>query len=559
MRSQYRQPDSTPPGEPERGDAAQASRGQALAKQTSGPAGVGLAAALLVAGIVVAGPFLMMVRGAMLNPGETTSPAAAPVSLKSWTTIAATFGVPALIGMLSAVWAWPVIWSLGVARRRGFGLLGIGMLLPPALAYAGWGVARAPGTVLGNALERAAEAGWPELVTLAGQGLAVVGLSLWAAPLAAGVGMLTVRDIDASVVDAARLDAPTRRARWMLGARLTRRGVLAGAAAVCIVMLGSPIPLHLAQIPTLAVGLWQMLDQTPREQWWRVWWEAWPLLLAAVVVALGVGRWAAPTRGTGVEPTWIEPPPGRGVSRWVWVLLALGTVVPSAILATSIRSATAWRSVWEVSSAALGTSLVLAIITGLFASALALAFFAALCGGAWSRLLARLGLGIFAAAAVSPGAMIGAMLLLGCDTVSPLIAESPAIVVLAHLARFGIVPALVGFWLARADTGRELRVLDGAVSGRGFIEAAGVMVVPGALVAGVVVGALSLQEIEAGVVVQPPGVASFARQLLNHLHFSRLDELAICLLTLVGFGLLAGCVGLAIAGIGRIGRSFSGR
>lgn len=465
--------------------------------------------------------------------------------------VAITLAVPVLIGVVAALLAWPAAWSVGVRRSRGMALAGTVMLMPPALAYSGWGLIRAPGTMLGNAIERLGEHGLPELVAFAGQSLAVVGLSLWAAPLAAGVGSLVNRSIRTDVVDAMVMDCPGRWSRIRLAARLSLPGFLAGAGIVAAVMLGSAVPLHLAQIPTISIDLWLMLDHTPRERWWQVGLAAWPLLLTAGVVGVLVSAKILPgarrCSDSADSPASERARRGSWKSGWwpLGLLWTLGVGMPAALLLLSIRRWSAWHSFWEISGDALTGSLLRAAACGTVAGVLTACFFAAWCGGRWARRTAAGVLMALSALAFIPGVLVGALLATGFSREGwEWVADSWLIVILAHIARYGLVAGLIAAWLTRLDaaTVRELRLFDGAVSFSGFIAASGPGLLAAMGVAGAAVAALSVQEIEASVMVQPPGVESFARQVLGHLHFSRLDELAVSLVVLVG-------VGSAMAGV----------
>lgn len=466
--------------------------------------------------------------------------------------IAVTLGVPLMIGVLAGLWAWPAAWSVGVRRSRGLMLAGAVMFMPPALAYSGWGLLRAPGSFLGDAIERLGEQGFPGAVALAGQSLAIVGLSLWAAPLAAGFGSLVNRAIRADVVDAMVMDCPGWWSRLRLAARLSMPGFLAGGGIVAAVMLGSAVPLHLAQIPTIAIDLWLLLDHTPRERWWQIGLAAWPLLLTAAALGVVVALRIVPgsRRGSGGDAPAMQSgrPHRRGwISGW-WPMAALWLLAagaPTALLLLSIRRWTTWNAFWEISGDALTGSLLRGVACGVIAGVLTACFFAAWCGGRWARTTASIVLAAFAALAFVPGVLVGALLAVGFSREGwEWVADSWLIVILAHTARYGVVSGLVGAWLARFDAAnvRELRLLDGAVSLPGFVAASGPSLFAAMGAAGAAVMALSIQEIEASIMVQPPGVESFARQVLGHLHFSRMDELAVSLIVLVG-------VGSAIAGI----------
>ena len=70
-------------------------------------------------------------------------------------------------------------------------------------------------------------------------------------------------------------------------------------------------------------------------------------------------------------------------------------------------------------------------------------------------------------------------------------------------------------------------------------------------------GALSFQEIEASIMVLPPGVESLARDMLQHLHFARTEELSVTSVIVVSIGLgIAGlAAGLAVLGYRKHGQN----
>jgi hypothetical protein len=72
----------------------------------------------------------------------------------------------------------------------------------------------------------------------------------------------------------------------------------------------------------------------------------------------------------------------------------------------------------------------------------------------------------------------------------------PGILVLAHLARFGFVAALVGRWMARSEPARSLdiRRLDGAGTLGGYLAAMRPAVLAGSTVVAAIVATLGLGE-----------------------------------------------------------------
>lgn len=130
-------------------------------------------------------------------------------------------------------------------------------------------------------------------------------------------------------------------------------------------------------------------------------------------------------------------------------------------------------------------------------------------------------------------------------------------IMLAHVARFGFLGALMGWVLAGQESADErgARVLSAGETLRGWWS---LRLVPNL---GVVVGvglasmALSIHEIESTVQLATPGRANIAQRLLDLLHYSRDEELcAACINLLFGGALLAFGAGWLIARVFRNGR-----
>jgi hypothetical protein len=103
-----------------------------------------------------------------------------------------------------------------------------------------------------------------------------------------------------------------------------------------------------------------------------------------------------------------------------------------------------------------------------------------------------------------------------------------------------MVGVLVGWWLAATEGrwARDLRRMEVGEHFRGWWEAA-IRPQVGLIAAGGLIAAmLSFHEIEATVLVQPASASggSFAWQMLQWLHFARMDELAMGVLMVVGMG-----------------------
>jgi ABC-type Fe3+ transport system permease subunit len=429
------------------------------------------------------------------------------------------------IGLGSALLAWPAAWLI---RGRGWGV-----------------IVRAAGTTLGSWLETLAQGPIPNAPSHAGKALAALGLMLWAWPIAALVLGSAVRRIDEHVLETLRMDASGyRKSREVW--KLCRPGFYAAAAVVALVMLGSAIPLHLAQVPTYAVKVWFDLNLAPGS--WRVWLSAWPLVAAALL-----GAWVLGGRilSAAVSPGENLPPPrSASAGRWLatGAIWGLSVLVPLMLFVRTVKGWKPYADFWTLSGEAVVSSSGVALATGTVGVLLAASFWQGVSSanrGQTPTLLlwclrALLVMGLL------PGVLVGSAVSIACNTTPGLwsLGDSAWILVIVHVARFGFVGALVGVWLAAIEprAERDLRALDGALGIRGWM-AASLPLQGGALIGtGLATAALSLHEIEAAVVVQPPGTPSLAQVMLNHLHQLRMQDVSAAAVSVVVVGLVIAAI-----------------
>jgi len=215
------------------------------------------------------------------------------------------------IGVLATLLALPAAWA--ARSRAGLGRVAfmlVPLTCPTYLAYAGLNLLRSPGTWLGDWLERsAAHQEWIPL--LAGRVLAVAGLALWAWPIAALMLLPALARVDSTLLDTMRVDGLSRWRRGWAVLEMSRSGVALAVTMVALLMLGSAVPLHLAQAPTYAVEVWATLAQQPGSA--LAWVRAWPLVLAAVAGAVVISR----RPGRAIEQGWVyeEGESGGAVTR----------------------------------------------------------------------------------------------------------------------------------------------------------------------------------------------------------------------------------------------------
>jgi hypothetical protein len=134
-----------------------------------------------------------------------------------------------------------------------------------------------------------------------------------------------------------------------------------------------------------------------------------------------------------------------------------------------------------------------------------------------------------------------------------MVSDTPLVVVLCHLARFGFLACLTGAALARAEGSlRDMRSLDAGDSLMGWLVAAAPPQVGAVAGMALAMGLLSLHEIETTIMVQPPSASGggLAWKLLQALHFNREDDLIPAMVLLIGTGLVLATASVVLAGRG---------
>lgn len=457
-------------------------------------------------------------------------------------------GIAALIALLATVLAIPGAWVYRRGGRAAALLLMAPMLLPSYLAYTGWGVLRAPDTALGKWLMMGPKGSGPGdaanwYPTAAGYAIAVLGLALWAWPLAAVIIGIRLKRTDKDTLDTLRLDCRSPTVQWWELASMCRGSLAAAFAILVLIMLGSAVPLHLSQLDTYAVKLWRVLDQTPHAERWKAWTAAWPLVLIAFA---GAGALAAKSRGLDSQNLTSGRRGLRGMAGTtaIWSVSVLG---PVALLAANVRNWSATPMFLKLLRGPLVASLTVATVVGAMCCGLAVWTWSALSGSGrkWGVALGT----ALLAAGLLPGVLIGSATVRAWAGTP--VGDSLCIVILAHTCRFGFIGVIAGWWLAATEVRveREMRAMDAGDSARGWWEAAITRQAGGILGAGVGAAFLSLHEIESTVLVQPASSSggSFAWQMLQWLHFARMDELGVGVLVVVAMGLAAGLAVLSLS------------
>ncbi|MBO6513259.1 MAG: hypothetical protein JJ974_04765, partial [Phycisphaerales bacterium] len=311
------------------------------------------------------------------------------------------------------------------------------------------------------------------------------------------------------------------------------------------VMLGSGVPLHLAQIETWSIVVWRALSERGVDAWGAVWVMGSPMVLVGLVGAWCVVRVVVrDATSRGMVGTGVEREDGRGVRRgdWIWggAVWGMGVVVPMVVLAVSIDD---WRSMgvfWSERGDAIGHSVLIGVLVGVSGGVYAMMIAALL--GHWKRWVRMVGvIGVFASAAgaLVPGVLVGASVAgsgwMGGSGMGELV---------GLLARVLVVGGVVGAVVARRESGELL--CQRWTLGGGWVDWWRAHGKTGAIACcggGVVCGLLAVHEIEASVMITRAGVSTLSQGLLADLHYARLERLSAALLNLMGVALLVSVIG----------------
>ncbi|MCA9303341.1 MAG: hypothetical protein KC996_04400 [Phycisphaerales bacterium] len=504
---------------------------------------IALCAFLLLLVVLLVSPALGAIVGSLrtLDSSEImrwTTPARAGLLARS-------SAIAAAIAMGATMLGVPIGWVIGSGRSRLSPLLIAPMWLPSLLLYAAFNLLRAPETRVGAMLIELASNGHRWVPIWSGYLLASLGLVVWASPIA-GVLLAPIWSCDSGGFDSQLRVEPLgrmRKARLWIGAH---RGVLFRAWGILtVVFLGSAVPMHLAQFDTWSIVLWRELSQRGPDEWGTVWVGAVPVMLIACVGAslvLGVvgsiERSASRTRGVGVGlvrlPVWVRV--------WAWGVWSLAVLVPILAMLWSLDDLRSIVQFWRLQGGAFADSAGVSAIAGVCSVFIAVCVAAGI--GHPSAILRRAGkASVFALVAIglAPGVLVGA-------AVAKSFVDGYTAVVLAACARTAFIGAIVGALIGASEPGaqRALRWVEGSVGLGAWsrtVLARSWAPLAGAAVAG---GLVALSEIEASVLVRPPGMRNLPQQLLSDLHYARLEQLSAAGVNLLGIGIFGGLFAIVL-------------
>lgn len=511
---------------------------------TNTSAGVwALFALLLLVTLAIALPIIGAIARSILGLGSEAF--TAWISSARLVLLVRSIAIAAGIGLSATLVGIPIGWVIGSGRSKLTPMLIAPMFLPSLLLYASFNLLRAPDTLVGSALIELASDGKRWAPIWAGYLLASAGLTLWASPIA-GVLLAPIWSSDSGVFDhQLRVEriGRLRRVRLWIGAH--RAVVLRAWMILTVLFLGSSVPMHLAQFDTWSIVLWRELSQRGVNDWGVVWIGALPMLLLAClgawVVMRSVGaieRSSSRSRGVGVGELRL-PRSVRVLALLIW---SAAVLVPLAAMLWSLDDLRSITHFWRLQGAALTDSLGVSLLAAL--CSLMICVCAAAGIGHPSSVIRRLSKSlvfVLVAVGLIPGVLVGA-------SMAQSSVDGYAAVVLAACARTALIGAIVGALIAASEPGaqRALRWVEGSVSvidwSRTVLARSWIAVLGSALAAGLI----ALSEIEASVMVRPPGMGNLPQQLLSDLHFARLEQLSAAGVNLLLVGIVGGLIGAAL-------------
>lgn len=500
-----------------------------------------LPVALLLLALALAAVPTLALLSALINhgtsiPEQLLRPDRAVFLLRS-------LAVAGLIALLATVAALPIARVL-LARVTRFRIV-LGALLitpvwlPPFMIYAAGNLLRAPDTGIGRAVIKLATSD-PDLrwVTIwLGYGVAVVGLALWAAPLAAVLIAAGLGHRSGTYDDMLALEpiGPLKRSLFRL--RMHRAVLMRAFTLIAIIMLGSAVPLHLAQLDTWSIVIWRQLSEQPPQQWGRVWISALPMLLIALLGARIITGFLSEVNAH-TDPGTRRPDLPRSAAGIALLIFIAAALLPLVALALSLDDPRSITAFWRMNAGAVRDTAITAGAVAAATTAVALVTSFALGSPVRvHRRLARFALVILCVLGLTPGILIGA----GIARHGVLALDLPALAPFwASLTRYAFVGAIIGALAAASESPdrRSARVQMAGPSPLAWC----ITTLPsflGPILATLPIAALlAMFEIEAAVMVTPPGIDNLPQRLLSDLHFARLENLSAAGVNLLSAGII---------------------
>ncbi|MHC4976642.1 MAG: ABC transporter permease family protein, partial [Planctomycetota bacterium] len=247
-----------------------------------------------------------------------------------WVLLLRTILVTATIGVGATLLAWPAAWWARSERARFRALLILPMVLPSYFLTSSYTLLRAPGTLAGDLILQSTPAAIRTVVL----SQVVLMMVLWSWPIATFVLWVAIGLVPRDQLEALRLSSARSSREILQRARLLRGGILTSILVVTLIMAGSAVPLHIANLPTYAIEVWRQLNEHSSSA--PAWGMSVPLVVTiALLSALLVTR----LRPKQLDINTLQPVPGRWTRRLcTWGIWLLAVVVPVCAIVFSGQS-----------------------------------------------------------------------------------------------------------------------------------------------------------------------------------------------------------------------------
>ncbi len=465
--------------------------------------------------------------------------------LRSFGWIAAIAAVALLIGWPLGVFA-AERWARGrspnatVADRCRAGVLGLLLAMPLAVPgylvfWSLWHQVE-PTSLIGRWLmERGAAVALRE-------GVLVIALALWTAPQVVWCVLIHRVARPEPTASLRRLDGAGRIAALAAAWRHDRLPLAAASTILFLALLGESVSFDLAQVRTYGFEL-RSLDASGAPPA-AVLLAGWPAVLVAaglVLLAMAfVGRLRS--RPSNARDRSVEAGRGGSVDRrawglpgllgWIAVVIVAG--LPLLLLIEGIVAGTRGGELatfLRLYARPASNSLLLAGAAGALIGGLAVCTAVVLLLRRTTGSAPRIAIALFAVGAALPATLVALALEAGWNRpgVGPLVYDNASILLLAAIARFGIVGCIVGVAATAliGDRARLLVALDDPRTPRALWRVAGPALLTAMLVGSFAGMALAFSEIIVTGRVQPPGLPLLASSILNAIHYQQPETVLV--------------------------------
>lgn len=239
------------------------------------------------------------------------------------------------------------------------------------------------------------------------------------------------------------------------------------------------------------------------------------------------------------------------ITAMIWVTSVL---LPIALFAKSVivlgHGGTVMREFMNLYWRSVVNTITLAAMSGIIGLVIALGL-AALWQDhrRWVRAIAHVqGLG-WLIAGIIPGTIIGVALesAYNHQTLDAMVYRQPWILVLGHLASFGFIAALFGRWIGKNEPRslRDLRLIDGASTLRGWLGATWPRLLAGGVAAMAIIMVMAIGETPVTAQLNPPmpaGGGPLALTMLNDMHYQRPQTVMVGALLLMALAIIAAMI-----------------